>query len=46
MQYFMRIYKCKKLFETSVLVGTVIKAIKQAAEMNHELSACILILIH
>ena len=29
--------------EYSVLVGTAIKALKQAAEMKHELSACILI---
>ena len=35
--------KCKKNLKFSVLVGTAIKALKQAAEMKHKLSACILI---
>ena len=30
----------KKNLELSVLVGTAIKALEQAAEMKHELSAC------
>jgi len=35
--------KCKKNLKFSGLVGTAIKVLKQAAEMEHELSACILI---
>ena len=35
--------KCKKNLKFSVLVGTEIKALKQAAEMKHKLSAYILI---
>ena len=33
----------EKKLKFSVLVETVIKALKQAAEMKHKLSACILI---
>jgi len=33
--------KCKMKIKFSLLVGTSIKVLKQAAEMKHELSACI-----
>ena len=37
-------YKCRKNLKFSVLVGTTIKKVlKQAAEIKHELNACILI---
>jgi len=40
---FLLFYKYMEKFGISVLVGTAIKVLKQAAEMKHNLSACILI---
>ena len=37
------IYNLRRNLKFLVLVGTVIKALKQAAEMKHKLSVCILV---